>query len=389
MADELIYARILDITRTFIPQNMSNMLDSHKHPFYDDTRILEYSSLIKTKGTTVLYGDSTDMFTYSTLKIIFGSELDVAMVDTYDKDKTYRWYLFEKEFKIFDNFGNVIEERKPIEYLSDLKINFEIFESHNFEIILNLEAFSYYPFFLVSSLKEDIFDSVNYASKYKDAILHRDFNTDLDGHNIPFFNNTRIFERGNKLVKADSVIEDMKLELYKYKIGYVSDYFRQLDEFSKDRYFEIIHRLGHTSNTDLKWFDVFILLWRCEISPDSYLYKINDTLDGKGNYEQDFYPYENVGMLSFTDKDGMEENDYWGISGVGYDKDILITWALTSPSLLPQYFMPDMPSETINSRPLYQDWLIFHIKFLISNTEGRPTDDELFFAFTAISPNWE
>nr|DAS77850.1 MAG TPA: hypothetical protein [Caudoviricetes sp.] len=143
------------------PKNLAN-LDTSR-PFANGIRLMDVQYLISSR-VSVYYGDLVDHRFWDRLDIMVGAYTDGLNILTRQDGFLYKYNYPDKTFKVFDNNNVLVLRRNNIQSLADMKIDFTIFNSHQFEIYLTPEDGSkIYPFLIPAKMKPKKFDMFVYT----------------------------------------------------------------------------------------------------------------------------------------------------------------------------------------------------------------------------------
>lgn len=143
------------------PKNLAN-LDTSR-PFANGIRLMDVQYLISNR-VSVYYGDLVDHRFWDRLDIMVGAYTDGLNILTRQDGFLYKYNYPDKTFKVFDNNNVLVLRRNNIQSLADMKIDFTIFNSHQFEIYLTPEDGSkIYPFLIPAKMKPKKFDMFVYT----------------------------------------------------------------------------------------------------------------------------------------------------------------------------------------------------------------------------------
>lgn len=143
------------------PKNLAN-LDTSR-PFANGIRLMDVQYLISNR-VSVYYGDLVDHGFWDRLDIMVGAYTDGLNILTRQDGFLYKYNYPDKTFKVFDNNNVLVLRRNNIQSLADMKIDFTIFNSHQFEIYLTPEEGSkIYPFLIPAKMKPKKFDMFVYT----------------------------------------------------------------------------------------------------------------------------------------------------------------------------------------------------------------------------------
>ena len=108
----------------------------HDIPFADNIRLLtpEY---IMSSIKPVNYGDMVNLKFWKLIGLPFGHSTDTPLHK--QVGYIYRLYAVSRVFKVINNLGVEILEKQNIQSMADMHIDFDIYKSHQFEIIIDGE----------------------------------------------------------------------------------------------------------------------------------------------------------------------------------------------------------------------------------------------------------
>lgn len=156
------YAILMKNLRKTMPTHLAN-LDTSK-PFANGIRIMDVQYLLQSR-TPVYYGDLVDHSFWSRLTIEVGAYTDGLNILTRRDGFTYKYNYPDKTFKVIDNHNTQVLQINNIETLADMKIDFTIFNSHQFEIYLTSEGGKEHHTFLIpAKFKEKKFETDLYEN---------------------------------------------------------------------------------------------------------------------------------------------------------------------------------------------------------------------------------
>lgn len=147
--------------RKTVPINLAN-LDTSK-PFANGIRLMDVQYLISSR-VTKYYGDIVDNRFWDRLDIMVGAYTDGLNILTRQDGFLYKYNYPDKTFKVYNDLGMLVLQRSNIQSLADLKVDFTIFNSHQFEIYLESEqGTKNYPFLIPAKTKQKFFGFTVYT----------------------------------------------------------------------------------------------------------------------------------------------------------------------------------------------------------------------------------
>lgn len=129
--------------------------DTLKHdiPFADNIRLIT-PEMILSAIKPVNYGDMVNIKFWKLIGLPFGHNTDTPLHK--QAGYTYRLYAVTRIFKVIDNHGTEILERQNIQSMADMRIDFDIYKSHQFEIIIDGELAGVTAKFLIPAKDKHI-----------------------------------------------------------------------------------------------------------------------------------------------------------------------------------------------------------------------------------------
>lgn len=138
------------------PPGLSNL--TFGKPFANGIRIAEIEYLISSR-VSKYYGDLVNFRFYNNLK-----ELDIGAytgtdILTWKKGYLYKFNYVDRTFKVYDDHGTLIRNFSNVNSFADMKIDFTIHKTHQFEIYLESEGGkAKLPFLIPAKFKMADFD---------------------------------------------------------------------------------------------------------------------------------------------------------------------------------------------------------------------------------------
>lgn len=284
------------------------------------------------------YGDEINIGFWKKLGLAFGSPSNpVGTIYTLQPDYKYIYNLSKKTFTIYDENGTVVFYVNGVTKMSDMKIDFTIHKSHQFEIVVNADDIGDWDYLPVSTKSQDF--EANDVKVPDEGIQHvylpdrvRPY-TLLDGDNpawrIQYIGN--LWKDWVHIAREISTANDFGVEYH-----YIME--KQL----------------------------------------TGLLKINETLYRTlsiNNFYSSDYPWKGVTRIS--------SNSHMKVFGeMGL---LLPEWSL---SLYPALNRVIKIDEVFNNRVVYEPWLIWGLKFIWS-MYTKDDREEFPIDVLDLSPSWD
>ena len=125
-------------------------------PFANGIYVLP-CEFVMSKHNPVYYGDEIDFQFWGSLHTVFGTITDSDPILTLQTGYRYVWDYYKKTFKVYDETGALSSQRKNINSIADLHIDFTIHKSHQFEIIIDQYLNDSNSFFLLGKFYKKLY----------------------------------------------------------------------------------------------------------------------------------------------------------------------------------------------------------------------------------------
>lgn len=143
-------------------------------PYFNDVYIVSASNMATTLTGTI-YGDLTNLQTWTNLGMTFGVINPTITIYTLQAGWKYIYNYTKKVFNIYDSSGNIIDTRTGVTTIDGLGIDMSVQKSHQFEIIFDADAEDT-PFILTPKLISKTFDEV--VSETADVGIYNTYMSD-------------------------------------------------------------------------------------------------------------------------------------------------------------------------------------------------------------------
>lgn len=125
-------------------------------PFANGIYVLP-CEFVMSKHNPIYYGDEIDFQFWGSLNTVFGTITDSDPILTLQTGYRYVWDYYKKTFKVYDETGALSSQRKNINSIADLHIDFTIHKSHQFEIIIDQYLNDSNSFFLLGKFYKKLY----------------------------------------------------------------------------------------------------------------------------------------------------------------------------------------------------------------------------------------
>ena len=125
-------------------------------PFANGIYVLP-CEFVMSKHNPIYYGDEIDFQFWGSLSTVFGTITDSDPILTLQTGYRYVWDYYKKTFKVYDETGALSSQRKNINSIADLHIDFTIHKSHQFEIIIDKYLNDSNSFFLLGKFYKKLY----------------------------------------------------------------------------------------------------------------------------------------------------------------------------------------------------------------------------------------
>lgn len=335
-------SRVLEFTSYGGSSNTSLLFSV---PLFNNTKIIS-PEILSNELRPIYYGDEVNLRFWASLHLNIGSNSSLPIRHLQEGYK-YVYDSYSTTFYIIDNTGNIVETIHNIKSVGDMRIDFNIYKSHQLEIIITGMEETY-PFYIPAKLNwnELVFD------EYKDVpdgILNI-YDTDTE----------RPYEQFNS-------------NNPKRLIHYIDDFVPHNRE-------QFNYANNYTLNINANTYNVF-LLGDTKIHWNK-MYYANELVCNK---------YRIFDSDIFKCKYNTDNPDNPPIRNIIFTGTLLdISWLLScyTLSLYPELMPIILNNETINNRPVYEPWMIWGLYKFIWNKKNTDTTDDFVIPIFDLSPNW-
>ena len=328
-------SRVLELT-TF--SGVLNTSLTVSIPVFNNIKIIS-PEVLSNELTPPYYGDTVTIAFWKKLHIKLGGKSSSPIYHLQSGYK-YIYDSYKNTFTIINDVGNIVETIRKITSIGDMRIDFNIYKSHQLEIsIAGLEET--FPFYIPADLTWKPWESDEYTESYEgiNDIYKVDINPDM-----PIYNTEREIHYIDKYLNYDN--------FYNY-IGLKTHY-------DIDAYCYNLKLLGKST---INWDNISHYN---ELVNDEYSLSDGDKATSTLPWEPPLKRSEFVGTF------------------------------LKMSSLLPCYTMSMYPelmpillnTETINNRPVYEPWMIWGLYKFIWNKKNTDVTDDFVIPIFDLSPIW-
>ena len=299
-------------------------------PFANGIYVLP-CEFVMSKHNPIYYGDEIDFQFWGSLNTVFGTITDSDPILTLQTGYRYVWDYYKKTFKVYDETGALSSQRKNINSIADLHIDFTIHKSHQFEIIIDQYLNDSNSFFLLGKFYKKL-----YGESPVVKVNGNVFNDELSYVKT---------QHGQNYVSFEYRCYNRKSDIFGTYIERRVDKVRRTEQITS-----IICNNG-------MWFD--------NLRIDNALYTNKfDTFNAK--------------HLKQKLKGKSVNNDS------GCFKQLVVSSATT---IYPIYHDLLRPKSMNNNRPLYEPYLIWKV-YKFKWLHRRKPDDDYEINVFDLSPNW-
>ena len=334
-------SRVLEFTSYGGSSNTSLLFSV---PLFNNTKMIS-PEILSNELRPVYYGDEINIGFWASMHIKIGSKSSLPVYHLQEGYK-YIYDSYSTTFYIIDNAGSTVEIIHNIKSVGDMKIDFNIYKSHQLEIIITGMEETY-PFYTPVKLNWNtlVFDEYK---NFPDGVLNT-YDADTE----------RPYEQSND-------------NNPKRLVHYVDNFLPSEREwFNYDD--------NYTFNVNVNTYDILLLgdtkiNWNKMYYANEFIcnkYKIFDSDIFKCKYnpaDPDNPPIRNITFVGTT---------------------LAINWLLPcyALSLYPELMPIILNNETINNRPVYEPWMIWGLYKLIWNKKNTDTTDDFVIPIFDLSPN--
>lgn len=347
-------SRVLELTTSSGVSNTSLMFSI---PVFNNIKIIS-PEVLSNELTPPYYGDTVTIAFWKKLHIKLGGKSSSPIYHLQSGYK-YIYDSYKNTFTIINDVGNIVETIRNITSIGDMRIDFNIYKSHQLEIsIAGLEET--FPFYIPADLTWKTWESDEYTESYEgiNDIYKVDINPDM-----PIYNTEREIHYIDKYLNYDNFYNDIGLKIhydidaYCYNLKLLGKSTINWDNIS--HYNELVNNEYSLSDGDIVWGAKGVTPGT--VDPDNPP-EVPDNPPGEPPLKRPKF--------------------------VGTFLKVSLLLPCYTMSMYPELMPILLNTETINNRPVYEPWMIWGLYKFIWGKKNTDVTDDFVIPIFDLSPMW-